>query len=151
MKTISAFVLLTVFVVGCAYVPASEDKTKWFATLENGGPGKLTPISQVVGTVYLEIAAILWDPIIGPDGFGGPREGYFFWSNLAGEGPVYRDPELHENGLLHPYRHRGTITIDKKDMKVIIDLQRVVSKTGEPERLEPSPANGTYPVKRWKK
>ncbi len=39
--------------------------------------------------------------------------------------------------------------IDKKNKKVIVDLQRIVSKPGEPEKLEPSPANGTYPIKRW--
>ncbi|MEJ1974202.1 MAG: hypothetical protein WDM96_17615 [Lacunisphaera sp.] len=149
MKTVSTFVLLAALVVGCAYVPASENKSKWFAILENGGPGKLTPVSQVAGTVYLEIAAKLWDPIIGPDGFGGPRTGYNYWTNLAGVGPVYRDPDLAENGRLEWSHHRGTIMIDKKNKKVIVDLQRIVSKPGEPEKLEPSPANGTYPIKRW--
>ena len=148
MKTLPTFVLLAVLVVGCAYVPAPEDISKWFASLENGGPGKLIPVSEKNGTICLQISATSWYPIVGPDGFGGPREGYMYWTNLVGDGPIYRDPELNESDRLQQSNYRGTITIDKKHKKVIIDLQRIVSKPGEVEKLEPSPANGTYPIKR---
>lgn len=74
-----------------------------------------------------------------------------YWTNLVGVEPVYRDPEFNESDRLQQSRYRGTITVDKKHKKVTIDLQRIVSKPGEPEKLEPSPANGTYPIKRWNK
>jgi hypothetical protein len=135
--------------IGCAYVPPSEDNAKWFATLENGGPKKLFPISKAVGTVHLEIKTSIWVPLVGPDGFGGAREGYEYWANLAGEGPIYHDPDLAENGRFEFSHNQGTITIDKKDKKVIIDLHRIISKPGEPLKTEPSPANGIYRIKRW--
>ena len=149
MKLIRYLIPIFVFVTGCSYVPASNNKADWYATLENGGPEKLPPVSEHPGTVCLQICRKSWEPLFGVDGPGGPREGYVFWSNLSGEGPVYRDPELHESSLSHPFPNRGTITIDKKNKRVTIDLQRIVSKPGEPEKLETSPANGTYPIRRW--
>lgn len=144
--------ILCVFIAvfsACTYVPGSDNKLKWFAVLENGGPEKLIPVSKKSGEICLQISATSWYPLVGPDGFGGPREGYMYWTNLSGEGPVYRDPEFNESDRLHQSNYRGTIAIDKKHNRVVIDLQRIVSKPGEPEKLEPSPANGTYPIKRW--
>jgi hypothetical protein len=135
--------------LGCAYVRPSKDKAQWYVVLENGGPGKFYPVSKISGTVCLKIVAKSWDPIIGPDGFGGPREDVFYWMNLTGVGPIFRDPALDERNGHPPLRHLGTITIDKKNSRVTIDLQRVISKPGEPLKTEPSPANGTYRIKRW--
>jgi len=149
MKNASTAILLTMLLTGCAYVPPSQNKADWFATVEESGPGKLTPVPTFAGSLYLEISSKSWEPLVGPDGFGGRRTGYEYWAILSGDGPVFRDPDLVENGRLERTHHRGTITIDKKDKKVIIDLQRIASKPDEPERLEPSPANGSYPLKRW--
>lgn len=144
-----ALILITILLAGCSYVPPSENKADWFATVENGGPGKLTPVERKVGTLCLKINVTEWVPLLGPDGLGGRRTGYRYWTILEGNGPVFRDPDLHQSDRLHSFNHRGTITIDEKGRKVIIDLQKIVSKPGEPERLEPSPANGSYPLTRW--
>lgn len=40
-----------------------------------------------------------------------------------------------------------SIRVDREKKQVVIDLKRVVSAPGEPEKLEPSSANGTYPIK----
>jgi hypothetical protein len=136
--------------VGCVYIPSSEDKSKWYAVLEDGGPGKYSPVSQVSGTVCLKIMVKYWRPLITADGGpGGPTEGWLYWMNLTGDGPVYNDQAIHEDNGYPPLCHLGTITIDKKNKKVIIDLQRIISKPGEPVKTEPSPANGTYPIKKW--
>ena len=130
-------------------MPPSENKADWFAKIEVGGPGKLTPVPTATGSLCLEICSTSWVPLLGSDGFGGRRTGYEYWSILDGAGPVYIDPVLHENGLNRPFVNRGTITIDQKKKVVIIDLRRVVSGAEEPVRTEPSPANGTYSLKQW--
>ena len=99
--------------------------------------------------VCLQIKSKYWLPLLGPDGPGGPREKAEFWINLKGQGPVYQDPDLIYNDPIEETHNRGTITIDKKKKQVIIDLQRIISKPDEPEKIEPSPANGTYRLKRW--
>jgi hypothetical protein len=150
MRNILVLTLTAILFLGCVYIPASEDHSKRYAVLENGGPGKYYPVSQARGTVCLKIMAKLWEPLITADGgVGGPREGYEYWANLVGEGPEYRDPDLAENGHFEFSHNQGTITMDKKNNKVIIDLQRIISKPGEPLKTEPSSANGTYRIKRW--
>lgn len=140
------FILFSVLASGCFSAPPSKSKADWYAIIEMGGSKTSQKDPGVIG---LQIKVKFWVPLLGPDGPGGPREGYEFYANLRGEGPVYRDPELGENGLGEFTRNRGTITIDRKTKKVTIDLQRIVSKPGEPEKLESSRANGTYPIKRW--
>jgi hypothetical protein len=150
MKCLYSLLLLVCFwFFGCAYIPASERTEDRFVVLENGGPGKHSPVSKSPGTICLQICSTNWEPLFGPDGLGGPREGYDVWTNLQGEGRIYRDPELHESNLARPFPARGTIRMDEAHKKVIVDLQRIISKPGEPEKLEASSANGTYPIKRW--
>jgi len=148
-KCFFELVALVVFFTGCTYVPPSKSKADWFATVEASGPGKLIPVPEIPGSLCLEICSTSWEPLLGVDGPGGRRTGYEYWSILEGDGPVFKNPVLHENGFSRPFVNLGTITIDKKSRKVVIDLRRVVSKPDEPERTEPSPANGTYPLKRW--
>jgi hypothetical protein len=141
--------LSLVLFLGCAYVPPSQDKTQWYATLDkvhwNSADGK--PASD---KICLQINSPYWEPLLGPDGFGGKREMPLYFSYLEGIGPEYRDPEFGTaSSPSLKSRHLGTIMVDKQNKRVIIDLQRVVSKPGEPQRTEPSPANGTYPLKRW--
>ena len=146
---IFAAILTVILICGCVYIPPSENKADWFATVENGGPDKLMPVSEAPSRVCLEIKSKYWLPLLGPDGPGGSRESIEFWTNLEGEGPVYRDTDLIDNNPTEETHNRGTITIDKKKKKVIIDLQRIISKPGEPEKTEPNRANGAYHLKRW--
>jgi hypothetical protein len=81
----------------------------------------------------------------------GPRwvENYlYYWVTLRGRGPDYIDPIFHKNSPIPSEPHVGTITVDQQKREVTINLRRVVSKPGEPQRTEPSPANGTYPIKK---
>jgi hypothetical protein len=150
MRATLFVILSAAFICGCAYIPPSTDKTNWYAVLENGGPEKYSPVSKVSGTVCLKIMVKFWRPLITADGGpGGPTEGWLYWVNLTGEGPVYHDQAIHEDNGYPTPRQLGTISIDKKNKKVIIDLQQLVSKPGEPLKTEPSPANGTYRIKRW--
>jgi hypothetical protein len=89
----------------------------------------------------------VWRGIFTVHGYGGYAHNIHFWSTLGGEGPTYVDPSLMENSNTQ-FAHHGKITVDRKNKRVVIDLQRVVSKTGESEKLEPSPANGVYLIKK---
>lgn len=73
--------------------------------------------------------------------------GVRFGLKLHGRGPVYRQFEVSRHGpAASSVPHLGTVTIDPKHQWVVIDLQEVVSKPGEPRRTEPCGANGRYPV-----
>jgi len=73
--------------------------------------------------------------------------GVRFGLKLEGPGPVYRKFEVHRHGAAtSSVPHEGTVTIDPKQQWVVIDLQEVMSKPGEPRRTEPCAANGRYPV-----
>jgi len=137
MKKILTVGLALVFccLMGCSSCGASEK----YAEMKVGDNGRL----QVL------IWEDVWQGLFTSHGFGGYIHNMYYWSTLSGDGPVYVNPKLNKNGLRsEQYEHRGTITVDQKDKKLIIDLQRIVSKAGEPERLEPSPANGTYRIKK---
>lgn len=133
---------------GCFSIPPSTDKAKWYAVVENGGPGRYYPTSHVPGTVCIKIMAKCWGSLVQEPVITTPEEALLYWVNVTGDGPVYRDVALNDRAG-PPSPHLGTITIDKKANKVIIDLQRIVSKPGEPLEIEQSPANGTYRIKRW--
>ena len=133
MKYAVAMILCFTVIVACAESRAEPQK---YATLENLATDK----------VKLEIKDTRWTPLVGPSGFGGNKESLYFWATLEGAGPVYQNPELHENGP-NFYQSLGTITVDRKKGTVTIELNRVLSKAGEPQRTEPSPANGTYAIK----
>lgn len=90
----------------------------------------------------------VWQGLYTAHGYGGYVHNMYYWTTLSGNGPDFVNPKLNKNGTRsEQHEHRGTITVDRTKKKVVIDLQRIVSKQGEPERLEPSPANGTYPIK----
>lgn len=102
-----------------------------------------------LGRTQVLIRADVWRGIFTIHGFGGYVHNIYYWTTLKGEGTDYHDPVFNVNGLAsEQFIHRGTITVDRKNKRVAIDLKRVVSKPGEPEKLEPSPANGTYPIKK---
>ena len=147
MKIALMMLFATTLFGACSAVPPSHDKADWYVVLEYGGPEKLNPVSKNSGTVCLKIMAKSWIPLIGPDGLGGPREGYLYWTSLVGDGPIYPDPAFNDG--LNESRYVGSIAIDKQNKKVVIDLQRIISKPGETQKTEPSPANGSYAIKRW--
>jgi hypothetical protein len=139
-------------VTSCAYSPPSDNRADWYATIERGGPTKHIPVSKNPAIICLEIQARYREPLFGVEGFGGSGEEIQYWANLEGQGPVYRDPEVYRNGggLSWKARHRGTITVDRSKKLVVIDLNRIVSDLGEPEKLEPSGVNGSFRIREWR-
>ena len=131
----SAVLLYLSVIVGC--VENRSDPPK-YATLEVITPDK----------VRLEIKDTHWTPLIGPNGFGGNKESVYYWATLEGPGPIYVNPELHENSpISNSHQSFGTITIDKINKTVSIELSRVLSNPNEPKRTEPNPANAICPIR----
>lgn len=89
----------------------------------------------------------VWKGIFTPHGYGGWTRNVSYWALLEGPGPVYIDPKLTKNGGTQ-FVHRGTISIDRKNARVSVELNRVSFAVGSTLVLEPSPANGIYPIKR---
>jgi len=92
-----------------------------------------------------------WLGVLTPEGYGGSARNVYYWATLQGPGPEYLNPLLHENSGAPAREHYGHIVVDRKRNQVLIDLMKVVSGVGEPERRESSPANGTYPIKKYSK
>jgi hypothetical protein len=145
--------MLVLGMLGCGYVDPDEHKSDWYAVIENGGPTKHDPVSNVSGSICVELRGTYQTPFWGPDGFGRRSQVVLYWANLIGEGPVYRDPDFHmsNGGLSWRVQHHGTIVVDNQNEKVAIDLQILVSKPGEADRWGDSPANGIYSIRRWVK
>ena len=70
----------------------------------------------------------------------------YYWATLNETKFQYENPALKINSSVQ-YKHRGTITVDRKKKRVVVVLEQLVSKPDEAERWEASPANGTYPIK----
>lgn len=104
--------------------------------------------TDLSGRMQVLVRADVWRGIFTIHGFGGYAHNIYYWATLTGDGSYYTDPVLHQNSPIPREVHRGTITVDRIGKRVVIDLKRVVSKPGEPEKLESSPANGTYPIKK---
>jgi len=99
--------------------------------------------SKRPGVQLLNIFHKQWLGGFGPDGFVGYKfVGY--WATIEGEGPVYNNPKFEDNpsGI----ECIGTIKMDLAHNQVTIDMQRIISKPGEPQRTEPHPSNGIYPI-----
>jgi hypothetical protein len=130
------FGFLIVF-CGCAYIPPSTNKSKWYATLETNS-----------ARTQLYINANEWVPLVGSEGFGGHRRVGLYFAELDGIGPVFRDPVFGKvsNPELKA-RCLGTINVDTAKKKVTIDLQQTVPNASDSSRTEPWSANGTYPLK----
>ena len=131
---------MVILLWGCAYIPPSNDKAQWYATLDN-----------VSDKTVLNIDANERVPLVGPDGPGGSRRVSLYFADLNDAGPVYSNPVFGKSSAPElKVRCLGTITVDTKSKKVIINLQQIISKPSEPLKTEPCPANGTYPLKHWK-
>jgi hypothetical protein len=89
-----------------------------------------------------------WGGVVGPHGYVGfITTGY--GAALEGKGPIFVNPKFQDNPP--DSRCIGIITLDRIHNRVIVDMQRIMSKPGEPEQTKPHPANGTYVVKSVRK
>ena len=135
------FLLILALLVGCQ---SDRSQTKdWteperYAELRMSASGKI----QVI------VGGDTWTGLVTPHGLGGIRRGILCCSTLEGAGPTYLNPTLHLNAPIPRAPHLGSIEVDRVKNTVVISLERVVSASGEPQRTEPSVANGTYPIKR---
>ena len=96
----------------------------------------------------ISINKILWEGIVGIHGYVGYSPSHY-WAGLRGSGPVYINPIFQDN----PPRIKcvGTITLDRARNSVVVKMNRIISKEGEPLRTTPHPANGTYPIQSTRK
>jgi hypothetical protein len=139
-KTNWLIILVVCLFCGCSYVPPSTSKSDWYATIENHS-----------GKSLLVLNANEWMPLFGADGFGGNRRVMLYFSDLEGDGPVFQNPVFGEfSAPKLASRHLGTIAVNDKKGEVEINLQQIISKPGDPVKTESCPANGVYPLKRWK-
>ena len=99
------------------------------------------------GKMQIMIREDIWRGFFTINGYGGYAHNIYYWSTLVGSGPIYNNPRLIQNGDAQ-FTHRGTITVEVVNKTAVIELERIVSKPGETERLELSPANGTYRIKK---
>lgn len=138
MKTMLGWGLCLTFGLLFGGCQASSRESKKYAELRTGDGGRV----QVV------IVADQWGGIFTVHGFGpGNVKNLHYWTTLSGPGPTYVNPALNMNSNTQ-FKHVGTITVDRMKKQVIIDLNRIISKSPDAEKLEPSPANGTYPIER---
>ncbi len=100
-------------------------------------------IRKAHGKQLLSIAKRERVGIWGPDGYVGYRTAGY-WAALDGNGPTFVNPHFQDDSS--DFRCIGTITLDTEHRKVTIQMRRVLSMPGEPERTQPHPANGTYSI-----
>jgi hypothetical protein len=81
--------------------------------------------------------------IFGSDGYiGFQTVGY--GAALIGIGPVFTNPLFQDNPA--HFRCIGTITLDREHKRVVVNMRRIISDPGQPERTVSHPANGTYDI-----
>ena len=132
---VSLIILCGLAFAGCQ---ASSTESEMYVELRQGDGDSV----QVV------IFANQWGGLFTVHGLGpGIVQNLHYWVTLNGPGPIYRNPKLYQNGRAQ-YEHVGTITVDRSAKRVVIDLERVISRPNAPNLLEPSPANGSYRIRR---
>jgi hypothetical protein len=126
--------LLVAALSGCSTTTTSNDHV----ALIEVGPGKL-----LLSVVKKERVGI-W----GPEGYvASRRAGY--WAALEGSGPVFTNPHFQDDSSdLHCV---GTITLDREHSMVTLNMQRVISEPGKPQRTKQHPANGIYVIESTRK
>lgn len=100
-------------------------------------------IRNHAGATWVVINTREWGGVFGVDGFVG-FENQTYLAKLEGSGPVYTAPFFQDN----PFGVKcvGTITLDRKSNKVLVDMHRVVTDPRESVRSGPHPANGFYTI-----
>jgi hypothetical protein len=136
----AALVMLVGLLTGCGSTQDDQPPPNLFATIE-AIPGS---------AAKLEIKDAHWMPLGGANGFGEFKNSLYFWATLAGDGPVYANPDFHENIPDH-CTYVGTITVDSTTQSVTINLRRAFTQAGKPDATEPCPANGRYDLKSIKR
>jgi hypothetical protein len=96
------------------------------------------------GHVDIEITKRSWAGFWGPEGYVGYQDEHYA-AGLRGSGPAFVNPTFIDNPP--SFRCVGTIILDREHNKIVVDMRRIVSKSGEPEKAKPHPANGTYLIK----
>ena len=130
-------ILRTILLVLAVTVSACTSPTK------GKGVTRVELIRKGEGKMLLSITRREWEGVVGPHGFVGySTVGY--WAALDGAGPSFENPHFQDNPS--DFRCVGSITVDLVKRSVRIEMKRIVSKTGEVERLRPHPVNGTYSI-----
>jgi hypothetical protein len=93
--------------------------------------------------VEVKIETKEWGGIFGIHGFVGYQHEEYV-ATLVGKGPMFTNPEFLDNPPTN--RCIGTITLDRQHSRVTVNMWRIISEPGEPEKTELHPANGTYPI-----
>jgi hypothetical protein len=131
--------LFAALISGCASDFQRGIEREKYAEVREGADGR---IQIILGNDE-------WMGFFSPEGYGGISHNVYYWATLNGPGPIYLDPDLRENGS-NQTKHRGTIKIDRIDRQVVIDLRKI-SEANEGDANDGSPANGTYPIKKFTK
>jgi len=84
-----------------------------------------------------------WGGIWGPEGYIGYEQGHYR-AALRGPGPTFIDPKFQDNPPSTACV--GSITLDREHKRLAIDMRRIVSRPGEPQRTKAHPASGTYVI-----
>jgi len=128
-------VLILTLMVGC--VAPSHPKARNGAVLIEQGPGE----------IELRFWKRSWGGIFGVHGYVGYVT-HSYAAALEGSGPIFTNPRFQDNPGFHCL---GTIVLDREHNQVTINMRRIVSMQGEPERAKPHPANGTYTIESVRK
>jgi hypothetical protein len=130
----AAIILMVATMLGCA---------------SPGDPGERYVELRIASDTKMQmlIRSDVWRGFVTPHGYGGYAHNIHSWVTLDGPGPVFVDPKFTENSNTQ-FKHTGEITVNRPSGKVTVNLQKIVSKTGEPLRKEPSSANGIYVIKK---
>jgi hypothetical protein len=122
---------MAMLLFGCASSRNSDPQDH--CTLIESGPEKL----------LLAVNPREWGGFWGIHGYIG-YEHIGYWAALAGPGPEFINPHFQDNPA--SFRCIGTITLDREHNKVTLNMRRIVSEAGSPQRTKPHPANGTYSI-----
>jgi hypothetical protein len=85
--------------------------------------------------------------VTGPDGYTAEHK-VTYSAALVGPGPTFVNP--HFTDVPKEYHCVGSISLDLEHEMVSINMQRVVSKPGQPQETEDHPANGLHRIEKIK-
>ena len=123
--------VLAAALAGCA-MPKDND---FHVTLVQQGPDK----------AMLEISRREPVVVTGPDAYTAQHK-VTYSAALAGAGPTFVNP--HFSDVPPEYHCVGSISLDLEHEMVSINMQRIVSKPGQPQETEPHPANGLHRIEK---
>ena len=89
-----------------------------------------------------------WGGIMGPHGYVGYQTSSYV-AALEGVGPTFINPRFQDNPP--DFRCVGSITLDRKNNRVVVAMWRVITAPGKPDQKKAHPANGTYNIESVRK